>query len=160
MVEVRQLTADDAEAFWWLRLMALESEPQAYRETAEEHRLRSVGVYAERLRTGGHDHFVIGAFEGASLVGMAGFYRKGEHAGWIWGVFVSPNHRGAGVGRAVMDGLLDAVKGVPQLREVHLEVAPSQAMARRLYQSCGFRTYTGDEGPSSEQEHMVYLLEE
>jgi ribosomal protein S18 acetylase RimI-like enzyme len=90
---------------------------------------------------------------------MAGFYRKGENAGWIWGVFVSPNHRGAGVGRAVMDGLMDTVKQVPRLREVHLEVAPSQGMARRLYQSCGFRTYA-DEEPSSEREHMVYLLEE
>jgi ribosomal protein S18 acetylase RimI-like enzyme len=160
VIEVRRLVAGDAAGLWELRLAALESEPQAFRETAAEHRQRSVGSFAERLGETGDDSFVYGAFDGSLLTGMIGYYRKGEQRAWIWGVFVRPAYRGRGISRALMEALLEALRSVPRVTSVHLTVAMTQETARRLYRSCGFRVCPADADTPPHEEHLVYLLQE
>jgi len=144
-MEMRRLAERDVEALWKLRLQALESAPEAFGESAEEHRQTSLEVYAARLRDGGDENFVIGAFAGSDLVGMVGFYRelrlKRRHTGGIWGMFVAPSCRGQGVGAALIQEALTRARTIPDLRSVHLSVTASQPAARRLYVSAGFRSY-------------------
>jgi RimJ/RimL family protein N-acetyltransferase len=144
-MEMRRLTERDVEALWKLRLQALESVPEAFGESAEEHRQTSVEAYANRLRDGGDENFVIGAFAGPELMGMVGFYRelrlKRRHTGGIWGMFVAPSSRGQGVGAVLLQEALTRARAIPGLRRVHLSVIASQAAARKLYISAGFRSY-------------------
>ena len=144
-MEMRRLGERDVEALWKLRLHALESVPEAFGESAEEHRQTSLEAYASRLRDGGDENFVIGAFTGSDLVGMVGFYRelrlKRRHSGGIWGMFVAPNCRVKGVGTALIQEALTRARTIPGLRSVHLSVTANQASARRLYVSAGFRSY-------------------
>src|SRR5215831_17281680 len=141
-MRVQLLTSANAGAFWHLRLEALETEPQAFGASAEEHRATTVEQIAERLAIAPDGSFVMGAFDGGELVGVSGLARearpKTRHKAFVWGVYVNPSHRDNGVGRALMNAVLDRVRGYADLRQINIRVAVTQSAATRLYESLGF----------------------
>jgi ribosomal protein S18 acetylase RimI-like enzyme len=145
-MEVRPLTAQDAAAFSRLRLEGLEREPEAFTESPSEHKGRTPEDVAAFLGSGAAlDNFVLGAFDGSQLVGMAGFFRrqgpKINHRGEIWGVYVREESRGLGAGRALMAEMIRLLRSVHGLEQVALGVGVENAPARRLYESFGFKPY-------------------
>ena len=158
-MEIRQLTRLDAEALWKLRLQALDTDPEAYAESATEHRQMTVETLAERLGREGSDEFVYGAFDWSTLVGMAGFYRekgsKRRHRGWVWGVFVLPEHRRRGIGRALVTSLIECARALPGLTAIFLNVRTTRQAARRLYASLGFRSIGVDPQALSVADHTI-----
>jgi len=143
-IEIRRLAETDAETFYKFRLRALISEPRAFGESAEEWRRNTVEDCAARL-PGGAESFVVGAFDGGDLVGTVGFFReqraKRRHKGHIWGVFVAEPHRGRGISRALMTAAIAQARTLDGLLQVQLSVGATQAAARALYASLGFRSY-------------------
>lgn len=144
-IEIRALTGTDAAVFWRFRLDALEQEPQAFGESAEEHRRTSVAVTASRLDSASSGNFVLGAFVGGRLVGTVGFYRgpriKQWHKGHVWGVYVHKRHRARGIARRLLSELIDRAKAEPGLEQLTLTVGQHQDAAKRLYASLGFEIF-------------------
>jgi len=106
-IVIRQLQPGDVEAYRALRLAALAESPEAFGSDVGTESASPVEAFAHTLRSG----YVAGAFAGEQLVAIAGFRamdrEKMRHRGDIWGVYVAPDARGTGVGRRVMEHILE-----------------------------------------------------
>ncbi|WP_437959363.1 GNAT family N-acetyltransferase [Sorangium sp. So ce119] len=144
-MSVRRLTDADAFLLRALRLRALREEPDPFLTTFEEEQARPIEDLVARLRqqSDTSDSAVLGAFEGEALVGMLGFYRDGHrkarHRVDLWGMYVAPEARGRGHGRALIDAALARIAAVPGVEQVHLGVSATSEAARELYVRAGFK---------------------
>jgi len=144
-MEMRFLSAADAGEWSRLRLEALQSDPEAFSSSAEEHKALSLDEIKKRLGSGAGDSFVAGAFEGDRLMGMAGFHRetglKSRHKGRVWGVYVTGEKRGQGLGRALMEFVLKRARSINGVEQVLIAVTSTQLAASGLYRSLGFEPF-------------------
>jgi ribosomal protein S18 acetylase RimI-like enzyme len=143
-MEIRRLTETDAESYRKLRLEALQREPHAFTESPAEHVVLTLEAIKKRLGSS-DDNFVLGGFMDGQLIATAGFFRrhgeKIDHRGEIWGVYVSDECRGKGLGRTLLRELIRLIQLLPGIEQVALGVSTSNAGAKRLYESLGFEVY-------------------
>ena len=57
----------------------------------------------------------------------------------LWGVYVKAEMRGAGLGRVLVQAVIEAAR--PEARQLHTAVVTENPVARQLYQTLGFRSY-------------------
>jgi ribosomal protein S18 acetylase RimI-like enzyme len=143
-MNLRPLTAADAEAWWHLRLEALRNDSASFADSAEEHQTKTLDIARERLSGDPAEKFVLGMFEDGKLTATAGFYRythlKERHKGHIWGVYVRPESRGQGVARSLMEEIIRRARTIDGIEQILL-VASAHLPARKLYEAMGFQAY-------------------
>jgi ribosomal protein S18 acetylase RimI-like enzyme len=167
-MNIRVLDEVDASIYQELRLRALETNPESFGSTYEREVKFSTKQFQERVRLA-EDRFMLGAFDdNGSLVGVVRFMRetdlKSKHKGNIYGMFVAPEMRGQGVGRALMLEVIKRVKDFRGVEQIILQVVSTNASAKKLYESIGFETYgvepraLKDKGQYFDEELMVLFL--
>jgi ribosomal protein S18 acetylase RimI-like enzyme len=136
---VRRLPPGDAALYREIRLEALTQAPEAFGSTFEAESGQPLRWFADRLDTAA----VFGAFDGAELLGIAGLYiqqgRKHAHKGTLWTMYVRPSARRMGVGRRLVEAVIEHARRHVEL--IQLSVVSGNDEARRLYASLGFVEY-------------------
>lgn len=165
MLTIRALLPGDSAAFLELRRVALQREPASFAASLEDDRALDPGFCDAALRE--PDQAILGAFA-PGLVGIVGIYRdpliKARHKAHIWGMYVSPEGRGEGTGRRLMEAAIRWAEQQPGIRQVHLVVSSRTPVARGLYQSLGFSLWGIEpaalriNGELVDDEHMVRML--
>jgi ribosomal protein S18 acetylase RimI-like enzyme len=167
---IRKLDEHDAAAFWNLRLRGLQEHPEAFGETYENFLATPLAEIEQRLRHNpkNPDNFILGAFE-ETLLGVVAFSRysaeKARHKGYIWGMYVAPEGRCKGVGKALMRDLVTRLEEMLGITQVTLSVTVGNETAAGLYRALGFDRYgleqralkIGDEYYALE--HMIKLFD-
>jgi len=152
-IEVRRLTSEDAVAYREIRLAGLSDCPEAFGSTFDRESAQPLAWFCDRLRASS----VFGAFRSTALLGVAGLaIREGEkerHKGLLWGMYVRPDTRNAGVGRQLVEAVIDHARD--HVEVIQLSVVDGNERARRLYASLGFVAY-GVEKNSLKQRGNYY----
>jgi ribosomal protein S18 acetylase RimI-like enzyme len=140
-MEIRLLTESDVDAFWAVRLRGLKEDPEAFGSSYEESVVTPIADVVKRLRTEA-GVFVLGAFDPA-LIGVVGFFQeqgdKRKHIGFIWGLYVIPEARGAKLGKILMQEAISRAAQNPAIEQINLTV--SNKAAQKMYESLGFIAY-------------------
>lgn len=172
-VAVRSLTETDWDAWWRLRLRALADHADAFGSDHDETLAAGEAAARERFAPTAGDarNQVFGAFTGAGvLVGVAGIVgnhrRKTRHRMDIWGVYVAPEARGAGVGGRLIAACVSHARRTDGVLQVHLTVASHNLGAVRLYERLGFERYGREpralvlpDGRAIDEDLMVLFLD-
>src|SRR4051812_25155871 len=127
-VEIRPVRPEDAEAVYQLRRLPTIVDGTlaipSTRLSETRHRLESLGP---------DDHTLVAVVDG-QVVGMAGLHvgtGKRRHTAGL-GMMVHDQFQGGGIGRKLLEALLDIADNYLGLIRVELEVYPDNARAIRL----------------------------
>ncbi|MGA7916446.1 MAG: GNAT family N-acetyltransferase [Candidatus Acidiferrales bacterium] len=152
-IHIRQLAPSEASAYREIRLEALRESPEAFGSTFEAESARPLERFTERLT----NCPVFGAFRNGALVGIAGFMgregAKDAHKGYLWGMYVRPDSRNAGLGRRLAEAVIEFAR--PRVELIQLAVVSDNVTARRLYAGLGFAEY-GIERNALKQDGRYY----
>jgi RimJ/RimL family protein N-acetyltransferase len=142
-MSVRILTRADAAAFRELRLRALKEHADAFTSSYEEDMQKPMAATEERLDA--RDNTFWGAFVDGRLQGMVGLTReprrKNAHKADIVAMYVAPESGRRGLGRALLQAVIDHARTVAGLEQLVLSVTRSNHAAAELYRSTGFVTF-------------------
>lgn len=142
-MNIRLLTAADAEDYRALRLEGLQTNPEAFGSSFEEEKDISLESFANRLE--GQGTFTFGAFNQGDLLGVATLVQankvKLKHKASIFAVYVSPKKRGLGIGKQLMVEVINQAKRLVDVEQINLTVVSSNESAKGLYTSLGFHVF-------------------
>ena len=116
-------------------------QPDLFGSSYEEECDRSPADIAARLAPDSA-RIQFGAFIDGALAGTVCLRRedglKEMHRALILGMIVLPEHRGRGVGKALLEHALVCARSMPGLRQIALAATAGNQAAIGLYQACGF----------------------
>lgn len=151
---VCRLVADDWQAYRAIRLAMLEESPSAFGSTYAEAAGHDEQLWRQRLT----ENVVLLARVGRTPAGSAMFSEYGVTDPGdcsLFGLWVDPDFRRAGVGRALVDAVVARARAAGK-RRVVLHVVADNAAARGLYEREGF-VATGHSVPYPHDDRLVEI---
>ncbi len=151
-METRLLTEDDAPAYQALRLRALREHPDAFGQSFEEEQTQSLEQVARQLCGGLPHSFTLGALVAEQLVGIVTLSRfarrKTRHKAMLGGMYVAPEARGQGVGRALVATVIARAQAMDGLEDLTLAVTVGNPAARAFTSARGLCRMASSHGIS------------
>jgi ribosomal protein S18 acetylase RimI-like enzyme len=148
VLKVRRVAADDWREMKRARLAALATDRMAFGSTVEAEAAFGDDVWIERAResaTSNERALWVAVADDGRMLGMVGVHLE-EQGASLFGTWVDPAARGAGLGGRMLDALIAWLEVRHPAVAISLSVNPTLAAAVRLYESRGF-TLTGVSKP-------------
>ncbi|GIO64012.1 N-acetyltransferase [Paenibacillus cineris] len=143
-MEIRILDSQDAQIYRELRLKSLKENPEAFLTTYEIEKDKPIEQLRRNLIASDH-RFTLGAFINGGLIGIVTFVRESNpkivHKGNIYAMYVTPEFREKGIGKSLVQELINKAKHCEGLEQINLTVISNNNAAKRLYETIGFVTY-------------------
>ena len=141
------LTDADTVAYQAFLIPGLRSHTDAFRLSAQDE------AGAAFPTKGTADSFTLAAVDTATghYLGVVSFARDGDtreklrHKGLLFRMYVSPESTGKGIGRALIQAVIDRTRKLPNLEQINLTVVASNERAIGLYASFGFVPFSREE---------------
>lgn len=98
------------------------------------------------------------------LIGMIGAYfnksKENQGIANIWGFYVNENYRGVGIGKQLIEEIVNKIKTIADLKIIRLYVNQEQQPAVNVYKQAGF-VIVGTENfeLGDRKKHKEYILE-
>lgn len=139
-MEIIKLAPEDWEKYKKIRLEAFQKDSLAFGTSHEEGLKKKDEEWKATLKKDGR--YLFFAKVDDEIVGMVAAYQEeGErvhHVAYVWGVYVRETFRGQGIGKKLMEALLDELEK-NNVVKANLNVNTAQANAVKLYESLGFQ---------------------
>jgi RimJ/RimL family protein N-acetyltransferase len=117
----------------------------AFTSTAEERAAEPESFWIQRIAGAKDVSAAFGAYRGQALVGTVALEfatkPKTRHKGLVIGMYVRPESRGTGAGRAMLQAAVEYARMTPGIHLLNLTVTEGNAPALKLYRSFGFETF-------------------
>jgi len=142
-MHVVRLQSSDAPQYRELMLEAYEIAADAFTSTAAERAAEPESFWVMRIADPSGLNAAFGAFEDEELVGTVALELSAKpktmHKGLVIGMYTAPAARGKGVGRALLEALVEHARAREGLLSLTLTVTEGNEPAVNLYRSFGFR---------------------
>jgi RimJ/RimL family protein N-acetyltransferase len=167
-MEIKLLTPADASSYWELRLEALQLSPEAFASSYEDaiQRINPIEQVENNLRTEGN--YTFGAFDQNKLIGVVTLVQENslklKHRANIFAMYVSPETRGQGAGKALLTEAINKAKTIEGIEKLNLSVVSTNEAAKNLYTQLGFKVFGVEEKAIKlkdkyyDDNHMVLFL--
>ena len=144
-MHVALLKASDATQYRKLMLEAYEFAAYAFTSTAAEREAEPNSFWVKRIADPSGMSAAFGAFKGQKLVGTVALEfsakPKTKHKALVIGMYVSPEARGTGAARALLQAAIEYARAREGTLQLTLTVTEGNAPAVNLYTSAGFQSF-------------------
>lgn len=144
---IRELTIDNVDTLRALRLQSVREHPTMFFSSSHEMLERAHDQILVNKIPDSTDVFILGAYgDREQLVGMVGYRQAPESKGImshgsIWGLYVQAPYQNLGIGKQLMQAMLDRLQEKKDLTAVTIGVMTHNAAAIHLYLQFGFELY-------------------
>ncbi len=157
-MKIKILAREDVAQYRSLRLESLKESPFAFSDSYGDINVRPIEEFHREIAPVGTppEAFVLGAFnEKGIMVGFVRFRRdqrqKARHKSMVHSMYTTPELRGLGVGKQLMEDLFDKAAQLKGLEQIHLWVLHNGTSASGFYRKLGFK----QQGPFIKQDLKI-----
>ena len=142
---IRKLEPHESATYREIRLACLKNASAYFGSTYEEEAATPRLKFETFIENKSTDHFIFGAFDDDTLIGITGFKRmereRDRHRGEVVQVYVDASYRGQNVGETLIRRVLEQAFTLEGIEQVQLSAIAQNEKAIKLYEKIGFRTF-------------------
>jgi len=165
-ITIRPIHREEAATWRVLRLEAMRAFPNAFSASPDDWEKLPMSEVAARIPAPGGDDVLFGVYLDGELMGCAGFMRekgaKERHKGELWGVYLRATLQGRGLGRRMIQAVIDWSR--PRVDLLRCSVSSDNLGAKTLYLRMGFVRYGTEprairiEGRDYDEDQLVMVF--